>query len=457
MRSIRRRRRPEQAPEAPVLPADLVPGRAEDPVVGKRLRSTVHPRFYAAQVGAPEVAGDVDAALAHFLEHGIHAGARVSALFNEDCYLERLAAHGGGVPAGMHPFLHWLTVGWEQRVVPTVLFDEGYYLSRHRELRRGPEWAFAQYLRGGCYSPARWPGPFAPAYGGAAPPDARERQDPPLVNGMLHLAERYDLRRTSWLEEGVAAGLAKLERLGSERVRALVAKAAAIEPLVLQPKRERWASWPPHCHPMVLPAARVEDVRRSLGGVVRADTVLVLPGTGAPAAAEAVRLVVRALREAEPDATLLVATTEGPQLPDGLADATVTVDLSAPLAGLSDRQRLLGLLDLVRGVRPRRLVVADSALGWEMLVSHGRTLSQEATLGACVAGWDLDEDGDRVGFAVRELQLCLDRLSWVVTENNELRKDLVDRYLLPATTQQRVLSAEAPGDLGLVLAPGEGR
>lgn len=450
MRSIRRPgRRPDRSPR------DSAPG-LDDPLVRKRVRTTVHPRFYAAQVGAPEVADDVDAALTHFVEHGMDTGARVSALFNEDFYRARLAERGGAVPEGTHPFLHWATTGWEQRIVPTVLFDEDYYLSRHGDLRSGSEWAFAQYLRGGCYSPARWPGPFGPSYGGAPAPDARSRQDPPLVNGMLHLADRYDLRRTSWLEEGVEAGLAKLDVLASERVRALVAKAAAIEPLVLQPKRERWVSWPPHSHPMVLPTARVEQVRRSLG-LVRAHTVLVLPGTGAPGAAEAVSLVVRTLREADPEATLLVATTEGPQLPADLSVVSATVDLSGPFAGLTDAQRLRGLLDLVRGVHPRRIVVADSVLGWELLVSHGRTLSNEAALGACVAGWDLDEDGDRVGFAIRDLQLCLDLLAWVVTESTELRKDLVDRYLLPAATQQRLLSAEAPGDVALLLAAGEDR
>ena len=55
--------------------------------------------------------------------------------------------------AGVDPFLHWLTVGWDERVVPTVLFDEAFYVGRHPDLASGPDWAFAQYLRAGLLRP----------------------------------------------------------------------------------------------------------------------------------------------------------------------------------------------------------------------------------------------------------------------------------------------------------------
>lgn len=109
MRSIRLRRRPEVAPasadvdgSAPAdspeplelaLPRDLLPAdkreRADRPALARRLRAMTHPRFYAAQVGAPEVADDVDAAITHFLETGLRAGARISGLFNPEIYRQR--------------------------------------------------------------------------------------------------------------------------------------------------------------------------------------------------------------------------------------------------------------------------------------------------------------------------------------------------------------------------------
>lgn len=439
MRSIRLRRRPDEGGVSHLDPEDDLP--VERPALARRIRAAAHPRFYAAQVGEPALADDVDAAVAHFLDSGMGDGARISGLFNPDVYQERLADRGLRIEGGEHPFLHWLSVGWEERVVPTVLFDEAFYVGRHPDLASGPDWAFAQYLRAGCYAPGRSPTPFGPNYSGGAPArDARERQDPPLITGLLHRAADYDLTRTSWLEEGVAAGAAKLAALGSHRMRALVAKAAAIEPLIAQTPKERWVSWPPHTHPMLIPTARVEEVRRSLG-LVRADTIVVVPGGTVPGAGLTEALA--ALRTLEPDATVVVATTDDP-LPPAIDDKAVPVDLSAPWTGFSDARRLLGLLDLVRGLRPAR-VVAASELGWRLLSTYGPTLRNEMSLAAVLPEPD-DETADA------DFQGCFDRLDWVVTDTDQQRDDLVSRYLLPAASRARLLSAAACSTSAEVMA-----
>jgi len=467
MRSIRLRRRPD--PGAATLPGDLADlggdaeaselafprdllpsghrDRAERPALGRRIRAAAHPRFYAAQVGEPALAGDVEAAIAHFLDVGLFRGARISGLFNPDVYRQRLAERGLQVGSGVDPFLHWLTVGWDERVVPTVLFDEDFYIGRHPDLAAGPEWAFAQYLRAGCYAPGRSPTAFGPNYGGLPAPDARERQDPPLVTGLLHNADSYDLTRTSWLEEGVTAGAAKLAALDSDRMRGLVAQAAAIEPLIAQTPRERWVSWPPHTHPMLVPTTRAEEVRRTLG-LVRADTVVVVPGGTDPGPGLAA--VTAALAALEPDATVVVATTDDPAAPD-LGGRTVVVDLSVPLANFNPGRRLNGLLDLVRGLCTRRVIIAGSDVGWRLLSKYGPTLRNEMSLAAV-----LPENPDE---ADEDFQGCFDRLAWVVTDSDAQRDELVTRYLLPAASRARLLSAAdcAAGALGAVAGTGEDR
>ncbi|WP_183093442.1 hypothetical protein [Nocardioides stalactiti] len=449
MRSIRLRRRPDEAPPAIESEDTGAAAGRERPALARRMRAAAHPRFYAAQVGDPSLADDVDAAVRHYLEHGQQAGARLSGLFNEGVYLERLAERGLGVAAGETPFVHWLTVGWDERVVPTVLFDEAFYVARHPDLAQGPEWGFAQYLRAGCYAPGRSPTPFGPNYGGVPDRDARERQDPPLVAGLLHRAAEFDLSRTSWLEEGVQRGAAKLAGLDTERMRTLVAKAAAIEPLVAQTPKERWVSWPPHTHPMVRPTAAAEQVRRSVG-LVRADTMVVVPGGAEPG--PGVRAVVAALRTQEPDATVLVVTTDAPA-PALLAGATRTVDLSGPFAGMTDARRLLGLLDLVRGLRPRRVVVADSALGWRLLTSYATTLRHETSLVA-VLREATEEDG--AASVAGDFQACFDRLDRVVTDTDAQRDDLVARYLLTSAARCRLVSAAEVGAHGLDALAGGG-
>jgi len=434
------------------IPRDLLPAdhrdRAELPAVSRRLRSAAHPRFYAAQVGEASLAADVDAAIAHFVASGLRDGARISGLFNPRVYQERLAERGLEVGPGIDPFLHWLTVGWDERVVPTVLFDEVFYVGRHPDLGSGPDWAFAQYLRAGCYALGRSPTPFGPNYGGVPAPDARERQDPPLVTGLLHRAADYDLTCTSWLEEGVAAGAGKLAGLATDKVRDLVAKATAIEPLIAQTPRERWVSWPPHTHPMVVPTARAEEVRRTLG-LVRADTVIVVPGGVAPG--PGLVAVAKALRELEPEATVVVATTDDPAQPD-LDDRAVAVDLAGPWSGFSEARHVLGLLDVVRGLRPRRLVVTRSAVGWRLLSTYATTLRHEMSLAAVLSEPGVDDA------SAGDFQGCFDRLDWVVTDTDAQRDDLAARYLLPKASRARLLSAAdcAAGCLAAV-AGGEER
>lgn len=463
MRSIRLRRRPHEGSATPDADSDLADGpeqidigiprellpedhrdRLERPALARRLRSVAHPRFYAAQVGEASLADDVEGAIAHFVSSGLRDGARISGLFNCGFYLARLAERGLTIEPGIDPFLHWLSIGWDERVVPTVLFDEDFYVGRHPDLAAGPDWAFAQYLRAGCYAPGRSPTPFGPNYGGVPAPDARERQDPPLVMGLLHRAADYDLTRTSWLEEGVTAGAAKLAGLDTPRMRDLVAKAAAIEPLIAQTPRERWVSWPPHTHPMLMPTARAEDVRRGLG-LVRADTVVVVPG-GAPG--PGLVAAVTGLRALEPDATVVVATTDEPAQPD-LDPRAVPVDLARPWSGFTEARRLLGLLDVVRGLRPRRVVVADSALGWRLLTTYGTTLRHEMSL-AGVLTEPGDDDASAGGF-----QGCFDRLDWVVTDTDAQRDDLTARFLLPAAGRARLLSAADCAAGGLAAVAGE--
>ncbi|MDZ5623118.1 hypothetical protein SFC88_19925 [Nocardioides sp. HM23] len=471
MRSIRLRRRPDTAPASPAasdsapadgrqtatgdlgIPRKLLPEhhrhRVERPALARRLRSAAHPRFYAAQVGEPALADDVEAAITHFVASGLGDGARISGLFNVDVYRARLAERGLEITAGVDPFLHWLSVGWDERVVPTVLFDEEFYVARHPDVTSGPDWAFAQYLRAGCYAPGRSPTPFGPNYGGVPAPDARERQDPPLVTGLLHRAADYDLTRTSWLEEGVTAGVAKLARLDTERMRGLVAKAAAIEPLIAQTPRERWVSWPPHTHPMLMPAARAEEVRRGLG-LVRADTVFVVPG-GAPG--PGLVAAAKALRDLEPEATVVVVTTDDPA-PTQVDDRAVPVDLAAPWSGFTEARRLLGLLDVVRGLRPRRVVVAGSPVGWRLLAKHGTTLRHEMSLGAVLTAPSGPGEDDADG---GDFQGCFDRLDWVVADTDAQRDDLTARYLLSTKARSRLLSATDCAAGALAAVAGERR
>lgn len=314
-----------------------------------------HPAFYAAQAGRPELAGDLAACLADFAASGAERGLRISALFHPEWYADRLAERRMPAPSGSGAlFRHFLTTGWDLGIVPTPLFDEEHYRARHPDIeRRG--WGFAHYASRGVYDPARVPTTFGRFHSGLPDPAARASRRPLLLPSMLHRAEDYDLTRTSWLEEGVQEGRRRVAALGSARMRELIAKAVAIEPLVLTPPEPRWAGVPPYVHPMLLTRDAAESVRR-LVGRDHAETV-VLAATGARTG----------------DGLVLVTQGEG-VVPAG------AVDLRAVLEPLNHNQRVKVLLDAVRGLRASRIVVAGSEAGTRLLETYPRQLADQAEL-----------------------------------------------------------------------------
>jgi hypothetical protein len=352
-------------------------------VLWERLRSCAHPDLYAAQLTPDELAGtdvvDRDWVVAHFLAGGARAGQRICALFNPGWYLEQLADRGRQLPGDVVPFFDWLTTGWDERIVPTPLFDEEFYRKHHPGLS-GP-WLFRHYLTRGCYRPGSQPSPVGRHHPGAEDPTARDRHRPLLLREMLHRCAEFDLSRTSWLEEGCVAALRRYATLGTAPMQELVAKAAAIEPQVTttDPRRRR-VSCPPHRHPRLYLSEQVEALRLGIGRT-RVDAVVLVPDAGSgPELRRGLRLAGE-LGAAEPGGEVLVVGTDARAAaaatgPDGVP----VVDMVRYAEGLAADQELAMLVDLVRGLGSRRVVVVGSRLGRDLLATYGRQLSQEAEL-----------------------------------------------------------------------------
>lgn len=437
---LRRTRRREAPPTTAApgslesrLTALLPAGATANDALVQRLSSCVHPALYLAQCPADEQAAlgpdaAVEDVLAHWVDHGAAAGRRVCALFNPQWYADRLAEHGVAAPAeGTALFLHWLTDGWERRIVPTPLFDEDFYRARHDDLAE-ERWGFAHFVRSGCYAASRQAGPFARNYGSVVPPRARQRHEPVLLATFLRDASAYDLATTSWLEESVLAMRDKLARLDSPVMRDMVAKAVALQPLVAAPA-ERWVSWPARSHPVLVAADAIERLRREIG-VTEVDSLVIAPGP-TPLAAS----VARELRRLEPDGSVLVVGTDGAPA-EGTVDGVRHVDASAAYRNVAHGHRPTALLDVVRGLAPRRVVVsADSRLGWTLLTAFGNALHRQTSLAAA-----LDPAVAR-DFPVRDFEETIDLLDWMLIEDDAVRDGLVERYLLTPDVARRLITA----------------
>ncbi|KAA1418515.1 glycosyltransferase family 4 protein [Nocardioides humilatus] len=421
------------------------------PEVAERLRWCVHPRLYLAQLTAEERAAlgpapDIDAIADHYLTVGAAKGLRVCAFFHPQTYADRLAADGLTVPDGEVPFLHWLQVGWDKQVVPTPLFDDAWYLEHHPALRTHPRWIFHHFLTRGCYQPQWVPSPAGRHHGGGPDDDAVHRQDPLLLPELLHRADEHDLRQSSWLEAGVIAVLAKRERVQSAAMQEQIAKAAELEPGVHAPLRVELPSIaPPHAHLGTRMAGELAAARRDRSLDV-VDTVVLVPHCRMSGAARVAGELTAALSAINGEGSVAVVATDLPvfERPGLFPDGVPVVDLAHRMVGLAQPARRDLLDGFLRRLRPRRIIVVNSLLGWQLFAEAGRELAKVADLGAYLFTWEVDEHGHRYGFPVGPLQQSLEHLSWVLFDSQRLRTELVERYLMPPATRDRLHFLRTP-------------
>lgn len=466
--AIRERARVSETPMQDII-ALLPPEKthlAKTDIVWKRLRLCTHPRLYGAQFGASELEElggefDVDRAVSHYLAHGVHEGKRLCALFNPDWYLEQLdrtwieIVKDKATSLGWAPFLrslaarwkkrkvttplflHWLAVGWNMRIVPTPLFHQGFYEERNPwTVSKSRSWSFVHYVKKGCYQANRLASPNGRHHPGGADPQASELQAPLLLREMLYRADDYDLSRTSWAEEGARAARTKYDTLSSARMTKLVAKAAEIEPLVLQPHVDYpVAGAPPYRGRRLFLDRQAEDMRRAVGRV-HVDSVVLVPGGTTEAVAPTLEPL---LAHAGTDSLLVVATDTAGTAEESGAPEEAYLNLLPFLNGMEQDFRLDLLLDLVRGLTAERIVVVGSELGWGLLVTYGRQLSARASLGAYVPSPDGYQEQTGSGPATRDVQQCFAHLDWALVDTEAVAKKLTDRYVLSTAQAERLI------------------
>ncbi len=436
--AIRERARTSETPMGDIVGLLPLQARrlAKTEQVWTRLRFCAHPRLYSAQFGTRELEAlggefDVDRAVSHYLAHGVHEGKRLCALFNPNWYLEQL--EGGEIEIAKKrapflrrltigwekrigkgdPFLHWLAVGWKWRIVPTPLFHQGFYEERYPEITTSYPWSFIHYVKRGCYEEDRLASPYGRHHPGGADPQARKLQAPLLLREMLYRADDYDLSWTSWAEEGARIARAKYEALGSARMTELVAKAAAIEPQVLRPRRKYpVAGFPPYRGRRLFLDRQAEELRRAVGRV-HVDVVVLVPGGAADAVSPVLEPLVAHLGS---DSLLVVGTDTAGTAEESRAPEKAYLDLLPFLDGMADDFRVDLLLDLVRGLTAERIVVVGSELGWELLATYGRQLSGQASLGAFLPSANGNPEQTRSGRAVLRLQEYFAHLDWALVD-----------------------------------------
>lgn len=408
----------------------------------RRLRTGSHPALYAAQLGDDEVR-DQAQVLGHFLAEGIHRGLRCSMLFNPGWYAAQVAARDDLEIEG-DAFLHFLTVGWEHRVVPTPLFDLDHYRLVHKDLRPERGWLFAQYWRRGAYEAHRSPRlGIVPEW--VAGKVAATAGAPVLLACVLQGADPEQLRSTSPFEEAAHVASTRVERLDTPVLRDLVAKAALIDPHVLRPYGPRRAMVAPLFHPGSALHRAGAQVRAALGNDP-VENLVVIPHCRMGGSARVTGALTHALVDLMPDAPTTVLTTDLPtfERADWFPPQARIVDMSTAVVGLDVDDRCRVLHDVVRGLRPRRVLNVNSRLGWEFYARFGKQAAALTDLDAYLFTWDLDARGNRTGYPISAFLDSFSHLHRVFLDGSALRDELVWRYAMGPEQADRLRLLHTP-------------
>lgn len=433
------------------------------------LKEAIHPGLYFAQTGNKQHLLLEDA-FAHFLSQGAFEGLRPCLFFNEAWYRETLERmRQSGAPflppsgplfePGVNPFLHWITLGVEHRIVPTALFDEAYYLSRNPELARWPGWVFLHYLKHGCFEANRRPSTYIDR-DASVDPAAKASRNPLLLARMLGTQSPWSNLRPMNpavlglqadrvagfpLERAAAHVARKTRKLESAIYRELIAKAAQIEPLVLRPNAPRDVTWLPLKHDAVDLAECAEALRQDIDVEV-IDTLVLAPHCRMAGSARVAGELLRAISEVGPQQTVLLLTTDLPDFerPEWFPDNIRVFDVSRYAAQLPQEKRIRLLLDVARGLAPSRIVNVNSRLGWELFRDFGQQLSQVTDLFCYLFTWDLDEHGNKGGYPISFFQSCFTFLAGVFIDNAVLRDELIGRYAMSAPLRARLHLLHTP-------------
>jgi len=391
-------------------------------------RQMVHPDFYAAQVGAPSVKS-VDATLEDFLAEGVFEGMRPGLLFHPEWYARVVEEESGKpIPEDCHPFIHWMAVGRHKQWIPTPLFDADYYQARHPDLRRIKTWVFHHYFNHGAFERGRRPSTFVqPA--ATDHPEAKDLRRPYLTDQVLAGSTTEQLRTSSPLEDRAMLAIDKLTHLDRPVMRDMVEKAYEIEPMIRRPYGPREVNWPPLLNSAVALRDRVEQARARIG-TSHVDNLIFVPHCRMAGSARVTGALVTALTELAPEESVLVVTTDLPtfERPDWFPPGIQVVDTSELGIGLLEEYQTRLLLDVVRGLQPRRVVNVNSRRCWDLYRLFGQQLQTMTQLHAYLFTWDIDPEGNKGGYPINYLQQCLGSLDRVLIDNSRLRDELVWRY-----------------------------
>lgn len=463
--------------------------------------------LYLAQLGCKE---DIPAStcLAHFLINGASENIRPSVLFNAEFYkskVDQSMTVGCGateVPAaarkyhglrvsngvarpvieeakshffsdkpesielvsvgGLSPYLHWFLLGREFNIVSTPLFDEEQYCLSHGDaVTTWKAYPFEHYLHHGISDPAR----RISAYFDAAYYHYRAQtltEKWPLLDYVLHgqfhghaTAPDFDCRKidtpqpllSSAAEQSSMYIYKKIAKLDSGVLADMLARAEAADPTIATPLLNRRLLLAPLRYPEV-------ELNQALGNIItdlpktQYDSIVLVPQVRMAGSAKIAGKFTEVLASLTGSANVLIVLTDQSNFerPEWFPDNVDVLTLFDYVSREPMDRKVGALFDVVRGLRPKRLININSNVAWHMTSLFGRQLSAWMDMYVYLFCWDINEAGKKQGYPVEWFLPTFDYCKGVFCDSDNLREELWSRFCHTSAQKAKICTLHTPAE-----------
>jgi glycosyltransferase involved in cell wall biosynthesis len=352
-----------------------------------------------------------------------------SAMFDPDVYRE-----AANLKTTSSLFNHFLSVGVDRRIVPTLKFDASFYIHTYRDIDENVIWAYQHFILHGAYE-GRLPSGRRTI---AIAPPLSVQGLPATVSNWRRFWRTYTPQRFCGTDI-VQSTLSLRDRvdniLDSDVFNEVIFRAQNLDPEIGSPKT----------YPEIL-VAPYHDIMASLELTLQRrfarehyDNIVCVPWIRMGGADLVACLLAESLVRLFPDESTLIVRVDYPNFdrPDWAPEGIDAVDISDIVAATPAPERERLLYNALAGLTPNRLFNVNSRLTWLTLRRFGKRLTRQMATYAYLFCWDMN-NGVRAGYPSEFYPTTAPYLTGLFTDTIYLKNELQRMYSPPPEFSQRI-------------------
>lgn len=406
--------------------------------------------------------------LFHFLSSGFVERHNPVPSFDMDFYLNKYSRH---LHHQKNAYLHFLSDGWKKGFAPHPLVDLNYLASQQKpsgDYKYLTENPYVLFLKGAKGNPSPWfeLNFFLVALAEAIPEllDAALRSTAnafhlslkPQVNH-VDCSSRFSdaYYKLKYTDIGKMHGLYHYLRYGYNELRTIASsmpavnglgyeKALQIEPELLAPHQDIEAltvvGTPRNSDPVI---KCVQDIIQKRGGFIP-DIVYLCRGFVKGGAEKYGAKIINTIAANRPKLNILVFATDTLDMVarDWIHDAenVHVIQASASMLNLPPHLQVSALGRFLLWTDAKTIINNNSNVGWQTIDKHGRGLSNRSKIMCTLFCYDIDEQGNKVGYARNHIRTALSNIDIVITDNTCFGASLVEDFSLDDTSLEKFVT-----------------